>query len=65
VLRPHRSLGKESERVSRIVIAATKQGKFEALHDALITQKGQMTEARAIKIAAKLGYDIERLTKDA
>lgn len=65
VLKDIASLGKESEGVSRIVIAATKQGKFEALHDALMTEKGQMTEARAIEIATKLGYDIERLKKDA
>lgn len=65
VLKDIASLGKESERVSRIVIAATKQGKFEALHDALMTQKGQMTEARAIEIARKLGYDVERLKKEA
>lgn len=65
VLKDIASLGKESEGVSRIVIAATKQGKFEALHDALMTQKGQMTEARAIEIAAKLGCDVERLKKDA
>lgn len=65
VLKDIASLGKVSESVSRIVIAATKQGKFEALHDALMTQKGQATEARAIEIATKLGYDIERLKKDA
>ena len=62
VLKDIASLGKESEGVSRIVIAAAKQGKFEALHDALMTEKGQMTDSRAIEIATKLGYDIERLS---
>jgi len=65
ILKDIASLGKESELVSRIVIAARKQGKFEELHDALMTQKGQLTEARAIAVAEKLGYDIERLKKDA
>ncbi|WP_181336713.1 DsbA family protein [Hyphomicrobium methylovorum] len=65
VLKDIASLGKDSEAVSRIVIAATKQGKFETLHDALMTQKGQMTEARAVEIATKLGLDIEKLKKDA
>ena len=65
VLKDIASLGKDSEAVSRIVIAATRQGKFEVLHDALMTQKGKMTEARAIEIAGKLGVDIERLKTDA
>ena len=52
--------------VARIVIAARSQGgDFEALHDTLMTQKGQLTEARALDIAAKLAFDVERLKKDA
>lgn len=65
VLKDIASLGKESEGVARVVIAAAKQGNFAALHDALMTQKGQMTEARALEIAAKLGFDIERIKKEA
>jgi protein-disulfide isomerase len=30
-----------------------------------MTQKGQMTEARALEIAAKLGFDIERIKKES
>lgn len=66
VLKDVASLGKESEAVARIVIAAKAQGgNFDALHDTLMTQKGQVTEARALDIAAKLGFDVERLKKDA
>jgi protein-disulfide isomerase len=66
VLKDVASLGKESEAVARIAIAARSQGgDFEALHDTLMTQKGQVTEARALDIAAKLAFDVERLKKDA
>lgn len=66
VLKDVASLGEHSEDVARVVIAAARQdGNFAALHDALMTQKGQMTEPRALSIAKNLGYDIERIKKDA
>ena len=65
VLKDIASLGKDSEAVARIVIAATKQGKFAALHDALMTEKGQITEERAIQAASKLGLDVDRLKTEA
>lgn len=65
VLKDVASLGKESEAIARIVIAATKQGRFDRLHDALMTQKGQLTSERALGIAQKLGFDVERLKADA
>ncbi len=65
VLKDVASLGKESEAVARIVIAATKQGEFERLHDALMTMKGHVTGQRALEVAKKLGLDIARLKADA
>ncbi|MBN8911812.1 MAG: DsbA family protein [Rhizobiales bacterium] len=65
VLKDIASLGKESEAVARVVIAAKKQGKVADLHDALMSRKGQVTEAVALDAAAKLGLDIERLKADA
>ena len=65
VLKNVASFGKDSEVVARIVIAAAKQGNFEALHDALMTQKGQVTEERALEVAKDLGFDIERIKTDA
>lgn len=65
VLKNVASFGKDSEAVAHIVIAAAKQGNFEALHDALMTQKGQVTAERALEAAKKLGFDIERIKKDA
>lgn len=65
VLKDVASLGKDSEAVARIMIAAAKQGSIEALHDALMTMKGKVDEMRAVEAAGKLGLDIERLKKDA
>jgi protein-disulfide isomerase len=65
VLKDIASLGKDSEAVARVALAARKQDKFAALHDALMTQKGHVTEARALETADKLGLDVERLKKDA
>lgn len=65
ILKDTASFGKESEAVSHIVIAARKQRNIGDLHDSLMTQKGQVTEARALEIAEKLGFDVERLKEDA
>mgnify|MGYP000866673160 FL=1 len=65
VLKNVASFGKDSEAVARIVIAASKQGNFEALHDALMTQKGQVTEERALDVAKGLGFDIDRIKANA
>lgn len=66
VLKDVASLGEHSEAVARLVIAAAKQKRdFPALHDALMTAKGQMTEPRALSVAQNLGYDIEEMKKVA
>lgn len=65
VMKDIASLGKTSEGVSRVVIAATLQGKFAAMHDELMGLKGQINEERALDVAKKLGLDMERLKKDA
>lgn len=59
------SFGKDSEAVARIALAANIQSKFEQLHDALMAQKGTMTEERALDIASGLGLNIAQLKKDA
>lgn len=65
VLKDVASLGKDSEGVARVVLAASKQKHIAELHDALMTRKGKVTEAQAIETAGKLGFDIERLKTDA
>lgn len=65
LLKDTASFGKDSEAVARIALAANIQGKFGELHDALMSQKGTMTEARALDIAKGLGLDLTQLKKDA
>lgn len=65
LLKDTTSFGKDSEAVGRIAFASLDQGKFAELHDALMTQKGPLNEARALAIAKTLGIDIERLKADA
>ncbi len=54
----------ESEPVSRIALAARLQGKYWELHSALITIKGLVNEAEALKAAEKLGLDMTKLKAD-
>lgn len=59
------NLGKDSDAVGRIVLAAAKQGKFAEMHEALMTRRGTNTKAAALEVAAKLGLDTARLEADA
>jgi protein-disulfide isomerase len=40
------------------------QGKYLAFHDALYASHGPINETSTLDIAAKVGLDLERLTKD-
>jgi protein-disulfide isomerase len=57
-------LGPESVTASRAALAARNQGKYEALHRALIEMKGQITEAAVFNAAKSIGIDVERLKRD-
>jgi protein-disulfide isomerase len=57
-------LGADSVTASRAALAAKKQGKYDALHRALMLLKGQMNEAAVLKTAESVGVDIERLKRD-
>ncbi|MFQ5773941.1 MAG: DsbA family protein [Kiloniellaceae bacterium] len=57
-------LGPESVRAARAALAATKQGKYEAYHFALMTAPGDMSEAHLKRIAEKVGLDVARLQRD-
>ncbi|WP_414463565.1 DsbA family protein [Hyphomicrobium sp. DY-1] len=65
LLKDTASFGKDSEAVGRLALAANIQGEFAAFHDALMSQKGTMTNVRALDIAKGLGINIERLKADA
>lgn len=57
-------LGPESMFVARAALAAHRQGKYVAFHDALMEDSGRANEAKAISAATKLGLDLERLKAD-
>jgi protein-disulfide isomerase len=57
-------LGADSVTASRAALAAKKQGKYDALHRALMLLKGQMNEAAVLKTAESVGVDVERLKRD-
>ncbi len=65
VLKDVASFGADSEAVARIALASNAQGNFETLNDALMMQKGKLTEARALELAGKLGLDVKKLKSDA
>lgn len=57
-------LGPESVTAARAALAARKQGKYEAMHRALMGLKGQVNEAAVLNAAESVGLDVERLKRD-
>jgi protein-disulfide isomerase len=57
-------LGKDSEEVARIALAAVPQGKYLELHQRLFAARGRATKAKALSIASELGLDVSRLEAD-
>jgi protein-disulfide isomerase len=57
-------LGPPSVFAARAALAARKQGKHEALHDALMATNEPLTEEIVLKAATQSGLDIARLQKD-
>jgi len=58
-------LGEASLAVSRLALAARAQGRYADFHAALMTVKGRLDEATALKIAQDLKLDVKRLKADA
>lgn len=56
---------KESARVGALAVAARSQGKFPAFHAALMASQGQTTEQSALRLAARLEINVEKLKMDA
>jgi protein-disulfide isomerase len=57
-------LGPESVLAARSALAARAQGKYGAMHDALLRHSGGYDEAVIAKIAAEAGLDVARLKAD-
>jgi protein-disulfide isomerase len=57
-------LGPPSVFAARAALAARKQGKHEALHEALMATNEPLTEEVVLKVATQSGLDIPRLQKE-
>ena len=57
-------LGPNSVLASRALLAAQRQGRYASLHDALMTLRGEPTEAVIRQHAERLGLDWARLRRD-
>jgi protein-disulfide isomerase len=57
-------LGLDSVTAARAALAARKQGKYDAMHRALMTMKGQISEVAVYQAAGTAGIDVERLKHD-
>jgi len=57
-------LGPDSVTAARAALAARKQDKYDAMHRALMAQKGQLDEAAVFRVASSVGLDVERLKRD-
>lgn len=58
-------LGPESVAVSRLALAARKQGKYAEYHTALMATRARLDEATALNVAKELKLDVEKLKKDS
>jgi protein-disulfide isomerase len=54
-------LGRNSEFAAKAALAAHRQGRHEAFHQALMAGKGTANEASAYEAAARIGLDLSRL----
>jgi len=57
-------LGEASRVAALAAMAAVKQGRHLALHDALMESSGKLDRARILEIAASVGLDVALLEKD-
>ena len=57
-------LGPASHFASKAALAAQKQGKYAALHDALMEFKGQISDDVVLDLAKRAGLDVAQLKKD-
>ncbi|MEQ8824996.1 MAG: DsbA family protein [Filomicrobium sp.] len=57
-------LSKGSEEAARVALASQMQGKYWEVHGALLKHRASVDGATALKIAGKLGLDIDKLKKD-
>jgi protein-disulfide isomerase len=64
ILKEFPILSKGSEETAKVALAAKMQGKYWEFHRAMQEQQGQSNEAAALRVAEKLGLDMNKLRKD-
>ena len=57
-------LGPNSTGAAKVALATDRQGRYPEFHKALMQAEGAADEESALKLAADLGLDLERLKKD-
>jgi len=57
-------LGSVSVAAARAALAAHRQSKYEAFHDAMMAASGQITEDTVYQVAGAVGLDVDRLKRD-
>src|SRR5271156_273159 len=57
-------LGPASVTAAHAALAAQRQGKYEAFHNAMMATKGQITDETVYKVAGSVGLDVDRLKQD-
>src|SRR6516225_7115386 len=57
-------LGSVSVAAARAALAAHRQSKYEAFHDAMMAASGQITDDTVYQVAGAVGLDVDRLKRD-
>jgi protein-disulfide isomerase len=57
-------LGPQSVTAAHAALAAQRQSKYEAFHNAMMATKGQITDETVYKVAGSVGLDVDRLKQD-
>ncbi len=64
ILKEFPIFGERSEAAARVAIAAKNQGKYFEMHAALLQNRGQNNEQTALRLAERIGLDVEKLRED-
>ena len=56
--------GKSSEMASKAALAAAAQGKYQAMHDALLSQDKSLTDEIVNNVAKSIGLDMTKFDKE-
>ncbi|HEU0156952.1 MAG TPA: DsbA family protein [Stellaceae bacterium] len=64
VLKEFPILGPVSVTASHAALAAQRQGKYDAFHDAMMTARGNITDDTVYQVARSVGLDVDKLKRD-